>query len=107
MRVESVEVPKIVNYFLQKSFFDGSSDIHIEPTEDFLLVRNRVDGILHELTTLPASMHPEIVSRISSTPSFFPALFSRFPVLVYEDKHGDASSFGKSACSSSEVLIRP
>jgi type II secretory ATPase GspE/PulE/Tfp pilus assembly ATPase PilB-like protein len=64
LRVESVEVPKIVNYFLQKSFFEGASDIHIEPTEDFLLVRNRVDGILHELTTLPASMHPEIVSRV-------------------------------------------
>jgi type II secretory ATPase GspE/PulE/Tfp pilus assembly ATPase PilB-like protein len=64
LKVESVEVPKIVNYFLQKSFFDGASDIHIEPTEDFLLVRNRVDGILHELTTLPAAMHPEIISRI-------------------------------------------
>ncbi len=64
LKVESVEVPKIVNYFLQKSFFEGASDIHIEPTEDFLLVRNRVDGILHELTTLPAPMHPEIISRI-------------------------------------------
>ena len=64
MKVESVEVPKIVNYFLQKSFYEGASDIHIEPTEDFLLVRNRVDGILHELTSLPATMHPEIVSRI-------------------------------------------
>jgi len=42
----------------------GASDIHIEPTEDFLLVRNRVDGILHEDTSLPVALHPEIASRV-------------------------------------------
>ncbi|MEI8394247.1 MAG: ATPase, T2SS/T4P/T4SS family [Rhodospirillaceae bacterium] len=63
-RVESVEVPQIVNYFLQKSHSEKASDIHIEPTEEYLLVRYRVDGILHEMTSLPVNMHPEIISRI-------------------------------------------
>jgi type II secretory ATPase GspE/PulE/Tfp pilus assembly ATPase PilB-like protein len=64
LKPESVDVPNIVNHFLQKSFFDGASDIHIEPTEDFLLVRNRVDGILHELASFSVASHPEIISRI-------------------------------------------
>ncbi|MEI6985763.1 MAG: ATPase, T2SS/T4P/T4SS family [Rhodospirillaceae bacterium] len=63
-RIETVEVPQVVNYFLQKSHSEKASDIHIEPTEEYLLVRNRVDGILHEMISLPINMHPEIVSRI-------------------------------------------
>ena len=63
-QIDKVDVPLLVNYFLQRAFAQGASDIHIEPTEDFLLVRNRVDGILHEDTTLPAALHPEISSRV-------------------------------------------
>lgn len=62
--IENVEVPQIVNYFLHRGHAQGASDIHIEPTEDRLLIRNRVDGMLHEDTTLPSSLHSEIVSRI-------------------------------------------
>ncbi len=63
-RIEEADVPQLVNYFLQRACLQGASDIHIEPTEDYLLVRNRVDGILHEDTSMPVSMHPEISSRI-------------------------------------------
>jgi len=63
-RIEDVDVPQLVNYFLQRAWLQAASDIHIEPTEDYLLVRNRVDGILHEDTSMPVSMHPEIASRI-------------------------------------------
>lgn len=63
-RIEEVDVPQLVNYFLQRAWLQAASDIHIEPTEDYLLVRNRVDGILHEDTSMPVAMHPEIASRI-------------------------------------------
>jgi|GEM_PF-230283 len=63
-RVDTVDVPQVVNYFLQKAHVEGASDIHIEPGEDYLLVRTRVDGMLHELSTLPAAKHPEIASRV-------------------------------------------
>lgn len=63
-RIENVDVPQIVNFFLHRGVMQGASDIHVEPTEDSVLIRNRVDGILHEDTTLPPQLHPEIVSRI-------------------------------------------
>ncbi|OHC76362.1 MAG: hypothetical protein A3G18_08850 [Rhodospirillales bacterium RIFCSPLOWO2_12_FULL_58_28] len=63
-RIESIDVPQIVNFFLHRGFMQGASDIHIEPTEDSVLVRNRVDGILHEDTTLPQQLHPGIISRV-------------------------------------------
>ncbi|MBF0382722.1 MAG: Flp pilus assembly complex ATPase component TadA [Magnetococcales bacterium] len=62
-QIGEVEVPRIVDYFFYRAHIQGASDIHIEPMEDALMVRNRVDGILHEEITLPMEFHPEIVSR--------------------------------------------
>jgi type II secretory ATPase GspE/PulE/Tfp pilus assembly ATPase PilB-like protein len=59
-----VDVPQVVNYFLHSAYIQKASDIHIEPTEERLVVRNRVDGILHEEISLPRSYHPEVVSRL-------------------------------------------
>jgi type IV pilus assembly protein PilB len=41
-----------------------ASDIHIEPDEEFLRVRLRVDGVLRELSRKPLAMHGPVVSRI-------------------------------------------
>ena len=41
-----------------------SSDIHIEPFEDELRVRYRIDGVLHEIESLPKKLQPAILSRI-------------------------------------------
>ncbi|CAK0755881.1 hypothetical protein CCP3SC15_200024 [Gammaproteobacteria bacterium] len=62
--VTGVDVPKMVDYFLHRASSQGASDIHIEPAEDFMGVRNRIDGILHEEITLPQHLHSEVVSRI-------------------------------------------
>ena len=59
-----VDVPQMVNYFLHRAHLQNASDIHIEPTEELFLIRNRVDGILHEEITLPKALHPEAVSRL-------------------------------------------
>ncbi|MEW6107578.1 MAG: GspE/PulE family protein [Nitrospirota bacterium] len=60
-----VDLPivKIVDRILIEAVEEGVSDIHIEPREDALTVRFRVDGILHEYLSYPIKMHPGIVSR--------------------------------------------
>jgi len=62
--LERADTPRIVNLTFQRAHNRRASDIHIEPTEEYLLVRNRIDGILHEEISLPATMHAEISSRI-------------------------------------------
>ena len=55
---------KLVNMIIRQAVNDRASDIHIEPDERRLRIRNRVDGILHEVMTALMSMHPEVVSRL-------------------------------------------
>jgi type IV pilus assembly protein PilB len=43
---------------------ERASDVHIEPMDDRLRIRNRVDGALHEVLSLPVDMGPALVSRI-------------------------------------------
>jgi type IV pilus assembly protein PilB len=50
----------ILDYAVQKR----ASDIHIEPRENDLRIRARVDGILNEIMVLPKSIEPALVSRI-------------------------------------------
>jgi len=60
----SADVPLVVDYILQKSQEQGSSDIHLEPTEEGMLVRVRVDGMLQEQSRMPLELHSAVVSRI-------------------------------------------
>jgi len=53
-----------VNKILMAAVDMRASDIHIEPFEDRVLVRARVDGVLKQLTTLPISIHPRLTARI-------------------------------------------
>ena len=63
-RIHTLPVPEMVNFFLHRAYTQKSSDIHVEPREDTLLIRNRVDGVLYEDTDLPHALAPEVVSRI-------------------------------------------
>ncbi|MBT7307350.1 MAG: type II/IV secretion system protein [Gammaproteobacteria bacterium] len=63
-RMDTLDIPRMVNYLLHRAATQVASDIHVEPTEELLMVRNRVDGILHEDTTLPKALCKEIASRI-------------------------------------------
>lgn len=55
---------KLVNYIIQKAVADRASDIHIEPQENNLRVRFRVDGVLHEaMPPAPKSIQTSIISR--------------------------------------------
>ncbi|HOX44908.1 MAG TPA: ATPase, T2SS/T4P/T4SS family [Myxococcota bacterium] len=53
-----------VEYMLHYAFDQRASDIHIEPKRDHSLVRMRIDGVLHNITTLPRVVHNAAVSRL-------------------------------------------
>ncbi len=55
---------KLVNHLLTKAIETGASDIHIEPFEQSLRVRYRIDGVLLEDENPPKKLHASIVSRI-------------------------------------------
>ncbi len=57
-------VIKLVNYLIYTAVKEGASDIHIEPDESHLRIRNRVDGVLYEKLTPPAAMMAPVISRI-------------------------------------------
>ena len=60
----AADVPLVVDYILQRCHGQGASDVHLEPTEEGMIVRARLDGILHEQSRMPLSLHSAVVSRI-------------------------------------------
>ncbi len=61
---EDLPVVRIVDTLLRHAIIQGASDIHIEPMENELLVRYRIDGILHDAMTLPKHAASTISARI-------------------------------------------
>ncbi|WP_442483017.1 GspE/PulE family protein [Aeoliella sp. SH292] len=57
-------VIQLVNAILFEAVQEGASDVHIQPCEDRVVVRMRIDGILHDQHELPKSIQEEITSRI-------------------------------------------
>ncbi len=57
-------VIRYVNYLIHNAVQEEASDIHIEPGEDCLRIRYRIDGILFEQTSPPLRMHAAIISRV-------------------------------------------
>jgi len=57
-------VIKLVNLLIHQAVQERASDIHIEPHEKQLKVRYRIDGVLHDATSPPKSLHPAIASRV-------------------------------------------
>jgi len=62
----SKEAPiiQLVNMLIVQGVKDRASDIHIEPNEKGLLIRFRVDGMLHDIRALPNTIKSAVVSRI-------------------------------------------
>ncbi len=55
---------KLVNMLITRAVESRASDIHIEPFEDELRVRYRIDGILHDIESIPKKLQPAIISRV-------------------------------------------
>jgi len=57
-------VAKMVDTLIASAYNKEASDIHIEPTEKNVLVRFRIDGMLHDVVTLPKPLHSRLTNRI-------------------------------------------
>ncbi len=67
--IESVVDPnapivQVVNKIVTQALRDRASDVHIEPAEDCVRVRFRIDGALKDVIELPPEMAPALVSRV-------------------------------------------
>jgi len=61
---QEAPVIQLVNMIIVQGIKERASDIHLEPNKRGLLVRYRIDGILHDIRMLPARIKPAIISRI-------------------------------------------
>lgn len=61
---EDAPIAKTVNIVLEYAVKSRASDIHLEPRENLVQIRFRIDGVLRETMTLPRPILPAVVSRI-------------------------------------------
>ena len=61
---DEAPVVKVVNLMITQALRDRASDIHIEPQDHRVRIRYRIDGALHDVLALPATIGPALVSRI-------------------------------------------
>jgi len=61
---EGVPITKAVNSIIEYAVAEGASDIHIEPTENEMIVRFRIDGMLRDVLILLKNIHPLLVARV-------------------------------------------
>ncbi len=61
---DDAPIVQVVDRILTQAMRDRASDVHIEPSDDVVRVRFRIDGALSQILELPASMGPGLVSRI-------------------------------------------
>jgi type IV pilus assembly protein PilB len=61
---EDSPIAQTVNLIIEYAIRSSASDIHIEPRDDHVIVRYRVDGVLREANKLPKKVHGALVSRI-------------------------------------------
>ncbi len=61
---EDLPVVRIIDTLLKHAILQDASDIHVEPMENQVLVRYRIDGILHDTMTLPKNAGDSITARI-------------------------------------------
>jgi type IV pilus assembly protein PilB len=61
---EDIPIVKIVDTLISHAILQGASDVHIEPEETTVIVRYRIDGILHDAMTLPKDTASGITARI-------------------------------------------
>ncbi len=63
-QVSDNKIVNVINSIITESITAGASDIHLEPSENNLKVRTRIDGVLFNKAQLDLADHPEIISRI-------------------------------------------
>lgn len=62
--VQDSPISRALSTILEYAVKARASDVHIEPLEDSLKIRTRIDGVLREIMKLPKSIEPALISRI-------------------------------------------
>ncbi len=62
--VQDSPISRALSTILEYAVKTRASDIHIEPLEEYLLIRFRIDGVLREVMRLPKTIEPALVSRV-------------------------------------------
>jgi len=62
--IDDAPIVKYVNLLITEAVTDRASDVHIEPMDNDVRVRFRIDGVLHEIRRNPKQLHPGVVARI-------------------------------------------
>ncbi len=57
-------IAETLDLLIAQAVKDRASDVHIEPQEDRLRIRYRIDGILHDMFSFPLNVHSSLVSRV-------------------------------------------
>ncbi|OGO01793.1 MAG: hypothetical protein A2Y90_05210 [Chloroflexi bacterium RBG_13_52_12] len=57
-------IAETLDLLVTQAVKDRASDVHIEPQEDRLRIRYRIDGILHDMFSFPLNIHSPLVSRV-------------------------------------------
>ncbi len=60
---EEAPIIRVANTIIQQAILQRASDIHVEPVPKGVRIRYRIDGVLHEIMTLPKYIHPPLISR--------------------------------------------
>ena len=62
--VSDAPLVRLVNSIILQAAEDGASDVHFDPQDDALVVRLRVDGVLHEVQRIPKRLSPGVTTRL-------------------------------------------
>jgi type IV pilus assembly protein PilB len=62
--VSDAPLVRLVNSIILQAAEDGASDVHFDPQDDALVVRLRVDGVLHEVQRIPKRLAPGVTTRL-------------------------------------------
>lgn len=61
---ESAPIIQLANRIVEDAYYEGASDIHVEPREKELVIRYRIDGICQEKLKLPSKVSGSLVARL-------------------------------------------
>jgi type IV pilus assembly protein PilB len=61
---DEAPIVRFVNGLIEQAIDNRASDLHLEPTADDLRIRFRIDGVLHEIETVPRAVQSALISRL-------------------------------------------
>lgn len=61
---EDAPIVKYVNSLIEQAIQNRASDLHLEPTEDDMRIRYRIDGVLHQVDRVPRNVQAALISRL-------------------------------------------